>query len=75
VTGKPAAPQLEVFPPVISVKPLYPLEYSHGFKKPRGGLPSAIRASFTSERTLDAKGQEADVPEIEEKVPFQANAK
>ena len=75
VTGKPAVPQLEVLPPVTSVNPLYPFLYNHGFRKPRGGLPQAMRSSMTSEIILAARGVDADVPEIDEKVWFQTKAK
>jgi hypothetical protein len=68
VIGKPAVPQLELFPAETSVNPLYPLEYSHGFKKPSGGLPQAIRSSFTREMMLADNGVDADVPEMDEKV-------
>jgi hypothetical protein len=68
VIGKPAVPQLEAFPAVTSVNPLYPLEYNHGFKKPSGGLPQAIRSSFRREMMLADNGVDADVPEMDEKV-------
>jgi hypothetical protein len=58
-------------PLTISVNPLYPVLYNHGFKKPRGGLPEDIRASLTSARMEDIRGVEADVPEMMPKVPFQ----
>ena len=75
VTGKPVTPQPWELPLRISVKPLYPLEYNHGFMNPRGGLPDPIRASLTSEMTLDMSGQEALVPEMEDSVPFHTKAK
>jgi hypothetical protein len=68
VTGNPSTPQLLVFPAVMSVKPLYPWPYNHGFRKPRVGLPEAMRASFTSATTEDIRGQEAEVPEMVESV-------
>jgi hypothetical protein len=75
VTGKPSTPHEFVLPAVISVKPLYPLLYSHGFKKPSVGLLWEMRASLTSARMEDASGQEAEVPEIVERVWFQKKAK
>ena len=75
VTGKPSTPQELELPAVISVNALYPLLYNHGFKKPSVGLPWEIRASLTSARTEDASGQEAEVPEVVERVWFQKKAK
>jgi hypothetical protein len=59
----------------LTVNPSYPLEYNQGFKNPSGVLPQAIRSSFIRERMLAANGVDADVPEIDEKVPFHAKAK
>jgi hypothetical protein len=63
------------FPPLrISVNPLYPFLYSHGFRKPIGALPEEMRASFTRAMTLDIRGVEAEVPLITLSLPFQTTA-
>ena len=41
---------------MISVKALYPSEYSQGFKKPRTGFPAATKASLTRAMTDAAVG-------------------
>jgi len=59
---KPSVPHPGLFPTVISFNPAYPTSYSHGFKKPRTGLPALIRASLSME-TKEAKvGAAQDVP-------------
>ena len=75
MTGNPSVPHDVVLPPVISVKPLYPLLYNQGFMNPSVGLPEAMRASLTSAATEDINGHDADVPEISARVPFQKKAK
>jgi hypothetical protein len=48
----------------MSLKAAVPFEYIKGFKKPRGGFPAAIRASFRR-ATIPAKvGEDAEVPPI-----------
>lgn len=59
---KPSVPHPGLLPTVISFNPTHPVSYSHGFKKPKAGLPALIRASLSME-TKDAKvGDEQDVP-------------
>lgn len=40
-----------LFPPTISLRPLYPFEYNQGFRNPRGGRFAARRASLMREIT------------------------
>lgn len=45
-----SVPVQPVLPPLmISLSPCFPAEYSHGFKKPSGGLPAVRRALLSSE--------------------------
>ena len=63
VALKPSMPHPGLFPVVISFNPAYPVLYSHGFKKPRGGLPALIRASLSMETMEEKVGEEQEVPE------------
>lgn len=64
-----------VFPAVMSVKPICPLSYNQGLRKPSGALPAWIRASLTREMMDADKGVDALVPLIVPRVPFQKKAK
>jgi hypothetical protein len=55
---------------VTSRSPERPVEYNIGLRKPSGGFPAAIDASFRS-ATIPAKvGVEADVPLISPASPW-----
>ncbi len=60
---------------MISVNPLYPFLYNHGFIHPSVGFPEAISASLTREMIDAVRGQEADVPEMEDAVRLKTKAK
>ena len=47
---------------VMSFKPLNPLEYKNGFKKPKDGKPAFRRASFNKETNPVKVGAEQEVP-------------
>lgn len=62
LTLKPGVPHPGAFPSVMSFRPATPIEYNIGLRKPNGGFPAAMLASFRS-ATMPAKaGAEADVP-------------
>ena len=64
LTLNPSVPQPPLLPTVISFRPLNPLEYRNGFKKPKGDKPAFRRASF-NRATIPLKvGAEAEVPPI-----------
>lgn len=63
-TLNPVVPQPELCPTVMSLKPPTPLEYSRGFKKPRGGCFLERRTSLRSATTPANAGEDAEVPPI-----------
>ena len=62
LTLNPRVPHPGLSPNVTSLRPLYPLEYNKGFKKPRGFWSFLNRASFNSATMAATAGEEAEVP-------------
>lgn len=65
MASKPAVSPLhsiELLPDLMSVSALFPVEYSHGFRKPIGGLPCTERRSLMSATMLANTGVDALVP-------------
>jgi hypothetical protein len=62
-------------PLVTSVNKMCPHLYNHGLRKPTGGRPSEINASFRSANTAAVIGEEPDVPTKFKVVPFQRTGK
>jgi hypothetical protein len=54
VAWNPEVPQPGFEPDVMSLKPLAPVEYISGLRKPSGDLPLEIKKSFRREITLAA---------------------
>jgi hypothetical protein len=62
LTLNPGVPHPGAFPAVISLNALSPTWYINGLRNPRGGLPVAIRASFSKATSPANVGADADVP-------------
>jgi hypothetical protein len=59
-----------LLPPVISVIPSFPVEYSHGFKNPKTGFPCERRWSLRRAMTAATVGALTDVPPAGSVNPF-----
>lgn len=74
--GKPVVETQPGFEPaVMSFSALAPVEYSHGFRKPSGGLPAAFRPSLSRAMMLANVGLDALVPETRLNALLTATAK
>jgi len=61
-TLKPWVPHPGALPWVMSFSPPTPIEYNIGLRKPSGGFPAEMFASFKSATMPANVGAEADVP-------------
>ena len=66
----PFVPHPGLLPLVISFRPAMPNVYRSGFKNPRGGLLTPMRASLSSATNPANVGDEAEVPPIEASRPL-----
>ncbi|SRR6266851_6630367 len=64
LTLNPGVPHPGAFPAVMSLNASPPNRYINGLRNPRGGLPAAMRASFSRAMSPANVGADADVPLI-----------
>jgi hypothetical protein len=69
LTVNPGVPHPGAFPLVISLNPSPFNAYMRGLRKPRAGLPAAIRASFSRATKPATDGVDAEVPPMGTALP------